>query len=294
MLCQQRDQRPADAAVAIKERMDGLELPVGERNSHHRGEIAARVQPRFQFPRCAGDVLGRWVHETGIAGPTVADPVLRPPDFTRQLVYTPDALHEDAVGVAKQADAQRQVFGVGKLFSGMRESCDIVACPFDVGEAVALLSRLEGEGIAERALSPFDLRGDDRFLANEAVEEPIGAGNHGAFHGKTGEDRLCIRVEFGRVSVDCEGRIGRRQRVGDEGANLLPPPRCLRRDSGRSGDSWLRGTPFVRAILTNQSFLCPGLNESIASQLTGDRAILWLCRGRHNARFAAHMFMPLI
>ena len=58
----------------------------------------------------------------------------------------------------------------------------------------------------ERGLSPFDLRGDDRFLANEAVEEPIGARNHGASRGKTGE--------------------GRRQRVRNERANLLSAGAC--------------------------------------------------------------------
>ena len=84
-----------------------------------------------------------------------------------------------------------------------------------------MLCCLEGEDIAECGLDPLDLRGNDRFLANEPVEKPISARNHGARYGKTGEGRLRIRVEFGTVAVDYEGRIDRRQRVWNEGTDLL-------------------------------------------------------------------------
>ena len=61
------------------------------------------------------------------------------------------------MGVAEQANAQRQAFRVRKLSSGLYENCNIVAYLFDIVRAIALPSRFEGEDIAERGLSPFDL-----------------------------------------------------------------------------------------------------------------------------------------
>ena len=65
------------------------------------------------------------------------------------------------------------------------------------------------------------LRSNDRFLADEAVEEPVGARHHGARHGKAAEGRLRLGVAFGLVCVYCEGRNGWRQPVENEVVNLL-------------------------------------------------------------------------
>ena len=137
-----------------------------------------------------------------------------------------NALHQDAVGVAEQAEAQRQPSRVRKLSSGMCQGFYIVTDLLDIVRPVALLGGLEGEDVAEGGLRPFALRGDDRFLADEAVEEPIGAGNHGVRYGQTGEGRLCLRVEVGCRPIDHEGRVGRRQRVGNERPDLLAEGTC--------------------------------------------------------------------
>ena len=69
-------------------------------------------------------------------------------------------------------------------------------------------------------MSP-SLRSNDRFLADEAIEEPDGVRHRGARHAKAGKDRLRLGVAFGGVCVYCEGRNGRRQRIENEVVNLL-------------------------------------------------------------------------
>ena len=83
MLDEQRDQEPADAAVAIEERMDRLELRMGETNPNQGRQTAIVMQPPLQRREGVGDGFGRRWDKAGVAGPAAADPVLRPAEFTR-------------------------------------------------------------------------------------------------------------------------------------------------------------------------------------------------------------------
>ena len=121
----------------------------------------------------------------------------------------------------KQAAAQRQTLWICKLSSGMCEGIHVVADLLDIGWTIGLFRTLEGENVAERGLRAFDLGGNNRLLPNKAVEEPIGARHHRARHPKTGQGSQCGCVEFRCWAIHHQRRIGRRQRVRHECADLL-------------------------------------------------------------------------
>ena len=79
----------------------------------------------------------------------------------------------------------------------------------------------EGQNVAERGLRPFDLRGDDGLLANEAVEEPIRARHHRSRHPEARHVRLRGGVEFRCRAIHHKWRIGWGQGVWNERPDLL-------------------------------------------------------------------------
>ena len=179
------------------------------------------MQPPLQRPQSVRDVLGRRWHKAGGAGPAAANPVLRSANFTGRFVFATNPAHQDAVRVAKQAAAQRQTLWICKLSSGMCEGIHVVADLLDIGWTIGLFRTFEGENVAERGLRAFDLGGNNRLLPNEAVEEPIGARDHRARQPKTGQGSQCGCVEFRCRAIHHQRRIGRRQRVRHECADLL-------------------------------------------------------------------------
>jgi len=78
---------------------------------------------------------------------------------------------------------------------------------------------LEGEHILKRGLGALDLRGDDRFLADKPVKEPIGIGNHGPSHAKAGQRGQGFGMQGQQGAIWHQGRTLRRQRMRHEGAN---------------------------------------------------------------------------
>ena len=80
---------------------------------------------------------------------------------------------------------------------------------------------LKRDDIRERGLRPFDLRRDDRLLADKAVEEPIGARHRHSGYRKVGESGHSTGVKLHRRSTHGQRRIRRGQWGGNERANLL-------------------------------------------------------------------------
>ena len=83
-----------------------------------------------------------------------------------------------------------------------------------------MVRRFESENVAKRGLCPLYLRGDDRFLPDEAIQEPTSARHHRARHGKTCQLYLCVCKEFCCRVIYHQRWIDGRQRVRNERANL--------------------------------------------------------------------------
>ena len=101
MFHQQCNQQPSDAAVAIKEWMDCLELHMCKPNSNQRRELTIFMQPLLQRSKRGGNLLGRRRNKASVAGSATANPVLRSTNFSRKLVLATNAAHQDAVGIAQ-------------------------------------------------------------------------------------------------------------------------------------------------------------------------------------------------
>src|SRR5690606_27196199 len=89
---QKRDQEPADAAVAVEERMDRLELHVGEAGPDEvRQAVAPIVEEALERSHRVRDRGVRRRHEHGITRPGAADPVLGTPKLAGVLAAPPPA-----------------------------------------------------------------------------------------------------------------------------------------------------------------------------------------------------------
>ncbi len=178
MLHEQREQQLARTAVAVEERVDGLEQSMCLSNPNQGRKTAVVMQSLLQGSNRAGDLHGRRRDEAGFSGSAAANPVLGAADFTGLLVLAADATHQDVVGLAQEADAQRQAHRVCKLSPGVEEGVHIDADFSDIVRTVRPIRALESEDAAQRGLLPFDPRSYDHPLPNEAVEKPIRARHH--------------------------------------------------------------------------------------------------------------------
>ena len=166
--------------------MDGLELRVQEPGAHECGRSVGSVEVGLESAEQLGENVRRRRHVDRIPRATTADPVLAAPNLARQLLSAAYATHEAPMGLVEEAHRQREPVGVRKLRPRIAESVEIVADLFDISGRLNRVSRpadrvllgLEGQEIRERRLRSFDLGGEDGFLANEGVDEPIERRHH--------------------------------------------------------------------------------------------------------------------
>jgi hypothetical protein len=130
------------------------------------------------------------------------------------------------VRLVQEAHRKRQALGVGELRACVGERVEVVAHLFDVGvgcgAAFAAVLGLEREQVDEGRLRSLDLRREHGLLADERVDEPVERGDHLPGQLEANE-RLLSRTEaLSQGGVDDDGRIRGRQRVRDEGRDLLP------------------------------------------------------------------------
>ncbi len=217
----QRDEQPADATVAVEERVDGLELHVRESRTHKdRQAIAVRVEEALQVGHAVLDRRVRRRDETGVPGPRAADPVLRAPELARGAAAPAAPRQQHAVDLAYQPVGEREP----RSQSGkpVVESGDVVGDLRDVADGRAgQFLQLEEQEVRQRRLRPLDLRGQHRFLADVRVQEerrvwqqrrdPVEA---------TDREHGCLE---GLLPPGAEvERRDRRERGGHEGADRLP------------------------------------------------------------------------
>ena len=79
----QGDQQSSQAAVAVQERVNGLELNMRQAGLDENGKsVVGGVDEPFQVGHALLDVVGWRRNEGRIAGTRAADPVLGSPEFT--------------------------------------------------------------------------------------------------------------------------------------------------------------------------------------------------------------------
>src|SRR5438876_661423 len=93
---EERDEQAADAAVAIEERMNRLELSVGESDFDQQWQAIRFVQERLEVAQSGGYFVRRRRDERGVrerrgAGP---DPVLTPTQLARGQTRSADPLQQ--------------------------------------------------------------------------------------------------------------------------------------------------------------------------------------------------------
>ena len=204
VLDEQRDQQPADAAVSVQERVDRLELHVRESGPHQGRQVAVGMPPALQRRQNVRDVLGRGRDEAGVARPAAADPVLRAADLAGQLVRAAGAAHQNPVGFAQQAHAERQPIRIRKLPASVRDGSHVVADLLDIVGSFGATGRFIGDDVRQRGLRALDLRGDHRLLADEPVEEPVRIRHHRSRYGKAGESGQSAGVKLHRGRIHAQ------------------------------------------------------------------------------------------
>src|SRR5947207_3028551 len=99
---EQRDKQPPEPAVAVEERVDGLELYMSEPRLHEDGNLRrSRVQEPLEIAHASPDLARRRRHEGSIARPRAADPVLAAAKLAGLAPFASPAGEQDAVDLAQ-------------------------------------------------------------------------------------------------------------------------------------------------------------------------------------------------
>jgi hypothetical protein len=159
-------------------------------------------------------------HERGPARPRTADPVLRAPQLARLLAGAACAIEQQAVGVAQQAHRDRQAGLAAQVVAHEAEGAQVVGDLLDIGRVGQHLASLVIEQVGQRGLGALDLRGEQRLLADGAVEQPVDRRHQAGHAGQPGQGHLGAAVGD-RVALSRQRRVGRRQRIGHERLHRL-------------------------------------------------------------------------
>src|SRR5439155_12138283 len=132
MLQQERDQQSPDAAVPVEIGVDSLELNVHQSGAYERGQPVVAMDVLLDIAEQPAEFM-RWRrHESGVAGPCAADPILAPSDLARLPARAAAALHQPAMGLVQQPHRERQALWTFQLAARVGEGVYIVADFLDV------------------------------------------------------------------------------------------------------------------------------------------------------------------
>ena len=208
---QQRDEQPADAAVAVEERMDRLELDVGQPPAR-----TSTGQPVGSSCRNRSSAAMQSATASGGGGTKSALPGRVPPIQFCERRNSPGSLSAPRPRESSSPCISRiSRLESGKPLAQAREAVlqrgDVVRDLDDVVERHAgRLVDLEQQQIRERGLRAFDLRREHRFSADVGVEEELGIRQQGrdAVEAAAGEQRALqegLPVARGRSPAAAEG-----------------------------------------------------------------------------------------
>jgi hypothetical protein len=152
---------------------------------------------------------------TAFARPGAADPVLRPAQCTGLLAGPAHTVEQQAVRVGKQPHADRQALGIAQVVLHQTKGAQVVGHFLHVIRVANGNARLFVEKIGQSRLGALDLGGEQRLLANGAVEKPVHRWNQPRHAGQPGQREFRGSVQ---LSEGFRGQCGpaRGQRVRHE------------------------------------------------------------------------------
>jgi hypothetical protein len=171
---EQGDEEAAEAAIAIKKRVNGLELHMGQRGFDQHGQADGFfVEEGFQRGHAGLDLWRRGRNEAGVAWTGASDPILATAKLSRLFVAASAFGHEDGVHFTKQAVGEREAFA--QAGHAVIQSRDVVGHLDDIIHRTAgHFFQLEKQKVGERGLCAFDLRRKNGFAPDIGVEEKVG------------------------------------------------------------------------------------------------------------------------
>src|SRR5579871_220599 len=150
-----------------------LELDVHEPYAYEGRQPVGSVQILLEVRKECGQRLRRSGNESGIAGACAANPILSATNFPWLLMSAPHSTHQATMRLVHQAHGQRQPVDATQLPPGVLDRIQVVADLLHGRAKPGILLGLVLEQIDQSRLRTFNLRGDDRLLAHEGIDEPV-------------------------------------------------------------------------------------------------------------------------
>src|SRR6266511_3198141 len=156
---QERDQQPADASVAVHERMDRFELRVCDPDMYEHRQLPWVVEKTLEIVKCRLHFRNRRRDERRVANVACTgrpDEVLVTAELPRHLGGAPNTLHELGVDLADESLGERKA---GQPLKAVVHRSDVVHDFVDVtGHVRYARFKLDRKEVLEGALGTFDLR----------------------------------------------------------------------------------------------------------------------------------------
>ena len=148
----------------------------------------------------------------------------------------------------QETHRKRQAARVGELLHRERQSLEVVGDLSQVLGGMAFrdvsIGRFGfgGQQVDERGACSLDLGRENRFLADEGVEEPVQRRNHGSRDLQPCKRTVGRPTPLPELPREIQGGRIRRQVEWHEGLDLLPPDLAELVPAGSSGQSQPHGT----------------------------------------------------
>ena len=212
------DEYSSHPAVSVQERVDRLELQVGQGDSDQRRHpVVAGVEEEFQVSHAPVHGASRRGYEGRVARPGAADPVLRAAEVARVLVPSASARHQHTVDLPDQA--VRQWKPPIEPAEPVSERGDVVRRLDDVVERSAgRFPDLQQQKVGQRRPDALDPGREHRLLADAVVREERPVGQQGRHAVQAAQADRGILQGRGERAVQRERRAGRK-RLRHEGAH---------------------------------------------------------------------------
>ncbi len=201
--------------------MQRLELNVEQTDAHERRKVALVVDGVLELAQQVAESL-RWRRdEVGVSRPGSTDPVLRTTHLAGLLLGSSGASEQPAVYLGQEPHRDGETAVAAEFLPCVAERRYVTADFLHVGVNRFLPGRLDLEQIHQGRLGTFDLGRENRFLANEGVDEPLDGGHQ--VPGQIEQPYLLLgsREYRHQLTRELQGWIPWRQRKRDEGADLF-------------------------------------------------------------------------
>src|SRR5262245_11053871 len=173
---EKRDEQSADTSVAVKKRVDRLELRVGDSYLDEQRDVVILVQERLEVSKSRGHLLWRRRNKRGVCERRASrsNPVLSPSQFTGRQMRSPRPVEKLRVNLSNEPSRDGQSCQAGQ---SVIHRLHVVHHFIDI--AWNLPRRDIGFGseqILQRTLSSFYLAREHRFLTDVHVDKQLGVG----------------------------------------------------------------------------------------------------------------------